>query len=74
MIHRIETELQLTSGQLEVLKVIAAIKGDDIQTYIKDAVLNELWGEIDNNFKHGDRRRVDYYQKLGCKAVVERVW
>lgn len=70
MLHKVTATLNLTSGQLEVLKLIATIKGDTIPTYIKDCVLNELWGELDVYFQHGDIRRVEYYQKLGCKPVL----
>ena len=70
----LNSELELSCGQLEVLKVIADIKGDTLQTYIKDAVLNEHWGEIDLNFKVSDKRRDEYYQKLGCKLVTSEIW
>lgn len=46
MLHEVNAALTLTSGQ-QVLKVIATIKGDTLQTYMEDCVLNELWGELE---------------------------
>lgn len=67
---QVACKLELTDGQFKVVTAIAAIRYQDLTSFIKDAVLIRCQAEIDGLFHDSNEVYNDMMIKLGRQDLV----